>query len=393
MKITYITTKAASLKSGSEVRNYHLLKSLLSSPKVSEVSLIYIHYDAHVADIEVKSSKLNTFVFQLPKRNVFKSIAAYAWGEAPYISHLIHHPFIDEVIEILSGSDELVISELDGYFVAKKAIQRSSFNNPIIFDCHNVDHMRFSSEISLGSSMKQALGKRLIENIKKHEIEALNTSTKVLACSKIDEAIFANFVPKEKIKVIPNGASLSKANVAEIKSHNILFMGLLSYQPNSDGLAYYLNEVHPKILKECPDAVVNILGRNPPDWLVQKSSTDSSIKVLGFVENLSEVFDQSFVCICPLRYGSGTRLKVLEYMAAGKPVVSTTIGAEGIDITDKKNILIADRPDDFARSVLNLMADDEVAFKIGSEARKLIQQHYDWEKIGDQFVKIVSDSK
>lgn len=162
----------------------------------------------------------------------------------------------------------------------------------------------------------------------------------------------------------------------------ILFVGSLQYLPNVDGAQFMSNEVMPEILKRCPDAVLKIVGRGP-DERTLRLHHPPSFNVVGEVEEIEPWYRTCRLSIVPLRSGGGTRLKILESMAYGRPVVSTRIGAEGIDITHGKNILIADTPEELADAVALILNDPGKARRMAEEGRKLVEDRYSWKSIAD----------
>jgi glycosyltransferase involved in cell wall biosynthesis len=162
----------------------------------------------------------------------------------------------------------------------------------------------------------------------------------------------------------------------------ILFVGSLQYLPNVDGVQFLVNEVMPEILKRCPDAVLHVVGQRP-DERTTRLHHPPSIHIVGEVENLEPHYRTCQVCIVPLRSGGGTRLKILEAMAYGRPVVSTAIGAEGIDVQHGENILIADTPAELADAIATLLNAPDKALRIAQEGRRLVESRYAWRHIAD----------
>lgn len=165
-------------------------------------------------------------------------------------------------------------------------------------------------------------------------------------------------------------------------SKEILSVGSLQYLPNVDGAQFMSNEVMPEILKLCPEAVLQIVGRGP-DERTLRLHNPPSFNVVGEVDELEPWYRKCRLSIVPLRSGGGTRLKILEAMAYGRPVVSTSIGAEGIDWEHGKNILIADTPQELAEAVALILSSPDVAHSIAAEGRKLVEERYAWKSIAD----------
>lgn len=162
----------------------------------------------------------------------------------------------------------------------------------------------------------------------------------------------------------------------------LLFVGSLQYLPNVDGVQYLVRDVMPEILQRCPDAVLRVVGRQPDEGTTQLHNPPS-VDIVGEVADLLPYYRACRLCIVPLRSGGGTRLKILEAMAYGRPVVSTTIGAEGLDVEDGRNILIADTPEDLAIAVERILNDPDLAGRLVQEGLKLVESRYAWKSIAE----------
>jgi len=216
------------------------------------------------------------------------------------------------------------------------------------------------------------------------EEKALQEATHIIVCSERDKQLILQEIPRigEKITVVPNCVDFSeyenflkyyhgKENMEKEVSW-VLFVGSLSYSPNIDALHLICNKIAPTFGE---DVEFLIVGKNPPNIKKPKN-----VKFLGYVEDVKEYILRSDICIAPLRYGSGTRFKILEYMAMGKPVVSTSKGAEGLDYTNNKNIIIEDDINLFAEKIKELIKDEEKRRQIGEAGMELVKGKYDWKK-------------
>lgn len=178
---------------------------------------------------------------------------------------------------------------------------------------------------------------------------------------------------------------------SERAEREILFVGSLQYLPNVDGARFMAHDVMPEILKLCPDAVLQIVGRRPDERTLCLNDPPS-VNIIGEVVDLTPWYRNCKLCVVPLRSGGGTRLKILEAMAFARPVVATTIGAEGIDVCHGKNILIADTPQELAAAVALILNDPVRASSIAEEGRRLVEERYAWNSIADIIFKIYASA-
>lgn len=197
--------------------------------------------------------------------------------------------------------------------------------------------------------------------------------------SERDERLLRRDLPSTRTAIVPNGADTSffRPQAAPPEPMTIAFFGQISYYPNTDGLLFFLREVMPRLKQTHPRVTLLIIGMSPPEVISAYEGDD--VIVTGVVDDIRPYLERASVIIAPLRIGGGTRLKILEAMAMGKPVVSTRIGAEGIDVTDGQDILLADSAGEFAARVRQVLDDPVLARQLGGAARRLIEQRYDWQ--------------
>ena len=149
----------------------------------------------------------------------------------------------------------------------------------------------------------------------------------------------------------------------------------------------------PLIKEKLPDVTLTVVGRNPYAALVELSNQDPSIIVTGRVEDVRPYMERAAVYVVPLRIGGGTRLKIFEAMAMEKPIVSTTVGAEGLPVQPDSDILLADTPETFAAAVVRVLEDDEFAFHLGRRSAKLVREQFGWGRVARRFAEICEQAR
>ncbi len=169
----------------------------------------------------------------------------------------------------------------------------------------------------------------------------------------------------------------------------LIFIATMSWSPNVDGIHFLIDEVFPLLLRARPRIRAVIIGRNPPASLCDKIRDRClNVTLTGFVDDIRPHVAQANVFVIPLFVGSGTRIKAFEAMAMGRPVVSTTLGVEGLDVTDGENFLRADNATEFARSILMLMDDSAMRVRLAGAARLLMETRFSWSRVASQFEAI-----
>jgi len=201
-------------------------------------------------------------------------------------------------------------------------------------------------------------------------------------CSEPDREQLRKAAPEADIRLIPNGVDLacfSGTAAAAYEPNRIVFTGNLTYHPNIDGIFYFVNEIFPLIKKEIPAAKFYIVGQSPSAKIRALAGDD--VVVTGFVEDIKQYYLSSAVAVSPIRFGAGTLNKILEPLALGVPVVATSMGIEGLDLTIGKDILVADRPHAFAKHVVHLLKDAEFRDRLGNAGMAIVRRLYNWDTI------------
>ncbi len=216
----------------------------------------------------------------------------------------------------------------------------------------------------------------------------------VTCTSDIDAAVFQQHCVEDAIEIIPNGVDITHylPDYSTEASAHLIYIGSMDWYPNEDAVGFFADEVLPRIQEKVSDVAFSIVGGNP-SARVQKLAERQGVVVTGRVPEIKPYFAEATVFVVPLRIGSGTRLKILEALAMGKAIVSTTVGAEGLDLKDGEEIFIADDPTVFADAVIRLLTDSELRRRMGENGRARVEQDYDWRSIGEKlhgvYAKIV----
>ncbi len=211
----------------------------------------------------------------------------------------------------------------------------------------------------------------------------------VTCTSDIDAAVFQQHCAEGVVKVIPNGVDVThyRPDFTSEEPAHLIYIGSMDWYPNEDAVSFFVEEVLPQIQNSVPDVKFSIVGGNP-SARVQKLEDIEGVVVTGRVPEIKPYFAEATVFAVPLRIGSGTRLKILEAMAMGKAVVSTTVGAEGLALRDGEEIFIADEPKAFADAVIRLITNPSLRQKIGENGRTRVEQDYDWRNIGKKLLAV-----
>lgn len=213
--------------------------------------------------------------------------------------------------------------------------------------------------------------------VRRWEAQVCARSAAVLACSKRDLELLRQLSPATRFTLVPNVVDTSAyVPAGEGDTRTVLFVGALDWLPNQDAVEFFIHQVLPELRSLIPDVRFRVAGRNPSEGLRRQCSRASGVEFAGEVPDMRAEIARAAVCAVPLRIGSGTRLKILEAGAMGKAVVSTRMGAEGLDFVDRQEILLADEPREFANAVAELLHAPARRRAMGLSARRRVEQNY-----------------
>ena len=196
-----------------------------------------------------------------------------------------------------------------------------------------------------------------------------------------------------RVEVVANGVDCqhNQPGAAPTRSDSLIYNGALTYSANFDAVQFFLADIYPQIKREVPTVSLTVTG-STSGVDTTGMRLDNSVRLSGYVEDMRPVVGGSTICVVPIRQGSGTRLKILEAMALGTPVISTTKGAEGIEARHGEHLLLADDAASFAAGTLRLVRDAALRQRLAANARRLVEEHYDWSRLGERFTGLVEDA-
>jgi polysaccharide biosynthesis protein PslH len=251
----------------------------------------------------------------------------------------------------------------------------------VVIDSHDINYdlarQIARSSAPFGQRLHASLNWRKLAT---EELAAYNTADGTCVCSSADQRRLAQDAPNATTVVIPNAADIDRLQPRDSDpapdGRTVLFFGLMSTIPNVDGVSYFIKEIWPQVRAGRPGTRFVVVGANPSPAVLALAAPD--ITILGPVDDLRPHLSAAAVIVVPLRLGSGTRLKILEAWAMARPVVSTSLGAEGLEAVPGKHLVIADEPQAFAGSVLRLLEDPAFADGLAKAGRSLASERYSW---------------
>jgi glycosyltransferase involved in cell wall biosynthesis len=260
---------------------------------------------------------------------------------------------------------------------------------PRVLSLDNLSWAYYQARARSASGVARALLSLEARRFRRYDRGALGAYDLLLAVSEADRDSLAR-VTDVRTEVIPNGVDTTALRPAPApEAPALLFTGTMSYPPNAEALLWLLREIWPRVRDAVPDARLLVVGR---DVGVQaRGLADPRVELAGWVSDMAPWFARASVVLVPILSGGGTRLKVLDGLASGRPIVSTALGAEGIAIDDGTDAVIADDAEAFARAAIGLLAEPERAARIGAAGRQLAEERYDWRTIGDRLEALLAE--
>ena len=201
--------------------------------------------------------------------------------------------------------------------------------------------------------------------------------------SEDENDVLSQACPGLRVRVVPNGVDTEYFTPrADPGTRTILFCGSMDMHPNQEAMEYFLRQIWPRVVAQAPDIDLLIVGRKPPEWLNEVARTDPRIQITGFVDDVRPYFQKAAVCICPIVSGGGTRLKILDSLAMGVPVVATSFAASGLSLGHDKHLLLANTEEQFAEYTLHLLSELPLRSRLASAGAERVKQLYSWTVVG-----------
>jgi polysaccharide biosynthesis protein PslH len=394
MKILWV--KAGGLvppDTGGKIRSYNILRQLARTHSVSFFSF----YAAHAHDQHPALGSLFDRVVCVPlpmpapkSGQEFLDYLRYAFSLESYSAMKFCRAPVQPALRALLSEKEVDVIVCDFVFAAPAIPWEASC--PKVLFAHNVEAMIWKRHCEVARNpLWKAISWREWKAMERAERAYLKQADHVIAVSAADARIFSQFLEPSKITVIPTGVDTEffQARPGEEVPNSLVFTGSMDWLPNEDGIFYFAERILPRIRQQIPEARLCVVGRKPSRRLRKLSAEQPHITITDWVEDVRPYLARGTACIVPLRVGGGTRLKIFEAMAMGKAVVSTTVGAEGLPVDNRENVLIADGEEDFSRGCIELLSNSALRNQIGSAARRLVCAHYGWPKIAEAFADVL----
>jgi len=371
---------------GAAIRNNNLI---LQAAKRHEVDLLsFAPEGADARPMEAICHAVRTV--PVPFRSRRARLMALLTSSLPDMAWRLRSEAFAQALEEMLAAREYDIVQVEGIEMAPyglMVLERRAGGRPkVIYDAHNAEYLlqrrAFETDLHHLKRWPSAIYS-LIQwrRLARFERRVCRLADAVVAVSEADAAALRPWCRSEPL-VVPNGVDVTRyhpglGDTLPLEHPAIVFTGKMDFRPNVDAVLWFYDEVWPLVRREEPKAVFYIVGHSPHKAL-DRLRADASVRITGYVADILPYFGGADVYVVPMRIGGGTRLKVLEAMAAGLPLVSTRLGAEGIHLVEGEHALLADDPKAFAEAIVFLLRDRTRAAALGQAARAFVMAHYAW---------------
>jgi glycosyltransferase involved in cell wall biosynthesis len=368
--------------SGPKVKTWNVLKYLAQHHAVTLVSFVRGDQSDEVRHLE----RYCQAVYTVPMgrgaiRDAWYMGLSFLTGQ-PFMMLRDDRKVMRDLVDRLSAEQDFDVVHADQLNMAQYAARVSGAFK--VFDAHNALWLLYKR---LWETMRPGLRKLLLGRdwrlLKEYEGRVCRQFDAVLAVSQEDKTVLGEAAGQElDIHVIPIAIDTDEVTVIEREpdpSH-ILHIGTMYWPPNIDGVLWFAHEVYPLIRQQRPDVCFDIVGARPPQEIVALDGDCTGINVTGYVADPAPYLQWAALMVVPLRAGGGMRVKILNAMAQGIPIVSTTLGYEGIAVTPGKELLGSDTPEALAAAVLRLLDEPELARQLSANGRRLAEEKYDYRR-------------
>lgn len=395
MRILFITdTLPYPPVSGNRLRVYHLCRQIAREHEVWLIAGARSAEEAESSGVAHMREFCREVIVvvreQYSKLQHVPGLVRYALAGRPLEHKFEHSQAMEDAIRRVTAAHEFDIVHIEPSYSAlyREALSQREHAR-VVLGFHNIEFQLFSDMVRVEHSPAGRLRAYLHSALlRRWEPRYAANFDRCITCSEDDRQLLLGANPRLSVEVIPNGVDTQEYRPLpeENDRPTVLFIGSMNYAPCADGAVLFCEQMLPTIQQKIPDVDVWIVGRNPLPH-VEKLARDN-VHVTGWVDDIMPFYRRSTVCIVPLRAGGGTRLKVLEAMALGRAMVSTSIGCAGIDVVDGEHIFIADDTQDFAQKTVQLLSDAQLRAKMVSNARKMAVEKYDWGVLAGDLMRI-----
>lgn len=394
MRILWLKTELLHpLDKGGKIRTYHMLNRLKRDHEVTYLSFARAEDPREAFEQSAEyCHRLVTIPWQEPQKfnaRFYCDLTLNLFSPLPYAIRKYRSSSMRSAIEREMRDRDYDVAVCD-FLVTSVNLPSISRCAPVLFQ-HNVESMIWQRHSETQKSgLRRAFFKTEWRKMLAYERAACRRFDAVVAVSDVDRAHMREHFGLNNVYDVPTGVDTDyfRPLATTPNPFELVFTGSMDWLPNQDAILYFASEIMPLIERAVPEFTLKVVGRNPGSALLRFGETNPRIKITGRVDDVRTHVGPAAAYVVPMRIGGGTRLKIYEAMAMGKPVISTSVGAEGLPVRDGQDLLIADTPAEFARAVIRVLTDTQLADSLGERARAVVCESFGWEHAALQFAQV-----
>lgn len=383
-KILFLSTQLPyPPKSGGTIKSWNYVEHLAKSNSLTVACLLKENDEDFVEEFR-QNVKLENFIGKKLNigRNGVNLLKSYLFSASLNVFRNFSNEFAKKVQEASKNAEVIVVDHYEVFQYVP-----NNFKGKVILHTHNAEFMLWQrmSELEMSNPIKKLILKWEANRVKRYEKKIFDQSNLIYSTPS-DIELYKNSgfdVSKHAITYHLGNDKLLELPKLEFEATDLAltFMGTLSWEPNIDGLLWFIRECWPKIIDKHPKSKLYVLGAKPDNRIVDAAQAYNGIEFTGFVKELEKYLSKTRVFLVPLRFGSGMKVKVLDGLYRGVPMVSTSVGAEGLEVRNTHEIMIADEADEFANHCIRLLEDQKLWCSLRDKSRIVGKDKYRWETL------------
>lgn len=356
-----------------------------------EVKVLTVETDKHpvrrerIPEDYLRQTRLESVYVDLGVKPL-PAAGAMLCGESYHVKRYVSEAFAAKLREILEKEHFDIVHVESIFLTPYVPLIRKHSDAKVILRAHNVEHLIWKRVAqSCQNPLKRWYLKHLSLTLRAYELEHINDYDGIVCITRNDADLFGKEGCRKPIVSIPFGIDTGEVPTVDVEPNSLFHIGAMDWLPNQESIRWLLEEVWPVVHREVPQAKLYLAGRKmPSQWM---EATIEGVSVIGEVPDAMYFIGSKKINVVPLLSGSGIRVKIIEAMSIGKVVVTTTVGAQGIDYTDGENILIADTPEQFAQQIKRCLDDDAFCKRVGEAAARLVAEQYNKQSLAEQLIE------
>lgn len=393
MRVLAITTKSPyPLYEGRALRTYNLLKQVARKHEIYLLSFVQTpeeragiehlrEFCAHVEAVPLHLEHARWHIAMDTLREVF--------GAAPLHAVKYRSRVMREKVRALLATGTIDVVHLDMLHLGEYLPLCSGV--PVVLTEHNVEStlLRRRMEATPNALAKLYFFYQYLK-LRAYEARLCRLADQVVAVSELDARALEDLAGIANVTPISNGVDTTYFRELHAPTHanGLVFVGGLTWYPNHDAIRYFCAEILPRVAAEIPDVSLTVVGKNPRTSGIREIAENPRVRLTGLADDVRPLISEAAVYVVPLRIGGGTRLKILDALAMGKPLVSTSVGCEGLDVVSGEHLLIADSADAIARQIIRLLRDPGLGRRLAAAGRQLVERKYEWSVIARELDRV-----